>query len=385
MRNIYEIISEQKARVEMKITSYDLDYTINHLMNQEELYSIQEGLGESLKNLGKKVVEFIKKLIGKIKEMINKVLDFFRKTDDVAEELENQIKEANESADKGKEKKSEDDNDEEKEPEPTKGQLKAEEVKNKLNQKAQREKQERSEEDKEKVDKSAKDIVDKRNDKRGYEPYRQRQRQLDASRAAEKMMKNKKERDIEKRTTHYGGEMKISGLEEVLQKSNTRITIPKFPRLMQIYPTIERVFDDIIDEATKKMNNDDFTVAKLNEFIENETIYAGALEKLNFKTIETTVSKMSNEIYLYIKKGMTEVKFLKKLEGHMEEELRLLIKNVENNKEFTERTEAVVSRAANVIGTLCNKYITAIGRVRGICINIARRETSAYCAAVKQQ
>ena len=73
MRNIYDIISEQKSEIDSKIISYELDFfNISYINNQY----IQEGFGDNIKEAGKKVIEFIKAVIAKIKEMVRKMIDF---------------------------------------------------------------------------------------------------------------------------------------------------------------------------------------------------------------------------------------------------------------------------------------------------------------------
>ena len=62
MRNIYDIIEEQKALVEINIAKYDLDYVTNYLSESSENYYLEEGLGEGIKNAANKVVEIIKKI-----------------------------------------------------------------------------------------------------------------------------------------------------------------------------------------------------------------------------------------------------------------------------------------------------------------------------------
>lgn len=80
MKNIYNIITEQKAFVDFNISKYDLEYTISQFENND--YYLQEGLGESIQNAGRKVIEFIKKIISKIRDMVRAVINIFRKNND---------------------------------------------------------------------------------------------------------------------------------------------------------------------------------------------------------------------------------------------------------------------------------------------------------------
>lgn len=93
MKNIYNIITEQKAFVDFNISKYDLEYTISQFENNE--YYIQEGLGESIQNAGRKVIEFIKKIISKIRDMVRAVINIFRKNNDPIKKLEAKIDMAN--------------------------------------------------------------------------------------------------------------------------------------------------------------------------------------------------------------------------------------------------------------------------------------------------
>ena len=74
MRNIYDIIAEQKAIIDVNMASYDLDYTISHMANND--YYMQEGIGDSIKNAAAKVIEFIKKVMEKIRELIRRMIGF---------------------------------------------------------------------------------------------------------------------------------------------------------------------------------------------------------------------------------------------------------------------------------------------------------------------
>lgn len=76
MRNIYDIITEQKAIVDVNIASYDLEYTANHMIDND--CYLQEGLGDNVRNIAQKVIEFIKTIINKIKELVNKAIGYFK-------------------------------------------------------------------------------------------------------------------------------------------------------------------------------------------------------------------------------------------------------------------------------------------------------------------
>jgi hypothetical protein len=73
MKNIYDIISEQKYVVDVNIASYDLEYVATCFNKNEYL---QEGVGETVKNVAKKVIEFIETMIRKIKELVKKIINY---------------------------------------------------------------------------------------------------------------------------------------------------------------------------------------------------------------------------------------------------------------------------------------------------------------------
>ena len=72
MRNIYDIIAEQKSMVDINLLSLELKYI------SEDYEIIQEGLGEGIKKIINSIVEFIKKMIRKVKEFISKITGYFR-------------------------------------------------------------------------------------------------------------------------------------------------------------------------------------------------------------------------------------------------------------------------------------------------------------------
>lgn len=91
MRNIYDIITEQKIVIDINMSSYDMEYTINQLYEQCDLYCVQEGVGEGIKNVANKIIEFIKSIIRKIRELIQKVINFFAAKKDVVKKMDKEI------------------------------------------------------------------------------------------------------------------------------------------------------------------------------------------------------------------------------------------------------------------------------------------------------
>lgn len=55
MRNIYDIIAEQKSMVDINLLSLELKYI------SEDYEFIQEGFGEGIKKIINSIIEFIKK------------------------------------------------------------------------------------------------------------------------------------------------------------------------------------------------------------------------------------------------------------------------------------------------------------------------------------
>lgn len=68
MRNIYEIIEEQKHMADVNIAFYELEH-----INESYIY-LTEGSGGGIV---KKVIDFIKTIMRKIKELVQKVISLF--------------------------------------------------------------------------------------------------------------------------------------------------------------------------------------------------------------------------------------------------------------------------------------------------------------------
>ena len=77
MRSIQDIISEQKALVDIHIASYELSYINEHFMSNQDNYYLSEGFGETVKKAKDAVVKFIKAVIQKIKDFVKKCVGSF--------------------------------------------------------------------------------------------------------------------------------------------------------------------------------------------------------------------------------------------------------------------------------------------------------------------
>ncbi len=98
MRNIYDIIREQKVLVDLNIMKYDRYYTNDFVIANEQTLYIQEGFGEKVSKTVKKVIEFIKNIIKKIGEIVKRVFDYFRGESNVVKDAEDDIKTINKLA-----------------------------------------------------------------------------------------------------------------------------------------------------------------------------------------------------------------------------------------------------------------------------------------------
>ena len=91
MRNIYDIIAEQKSMVDINLLSLELKYI------SEDYEFIQEGFGEGIKKIINSIIEFIKKIIRKVKEFVSKITGYFRNDRDYVKEADALIKEVNQN------------------------------------------------------------------------------------------------------------------------------------------------------------------------------------------------------------------------------------------------------------------------------------------------
>ena len=90
MRNIYDIINEQRTNVELDLMKHDMNYTLAYFSNNTYLCE------STVSDLFKKIIEFIKSVINKMREITKKLISILFGTNSGrkrVEELERQIAE----------------------------------------------------------------------------------------------------------------------------------------------------------------------------------------------------------------------------------------------------------------------------------------------------
>lgn len=90
MKNIYDIINEQRTNVELDLMKHDMNYTLAYFSNNTYLCE------STVSDLFKKIIEFIKSVINKMREIIKKLIAILFGTNSGrkrVEELERQIAE----------------------------------------------------------------------------------------------------------------------------------------------------------------------------------------------------------------------------------------------------------------------------------------------------
>jgi len=358
MKNIYDIIAEQKAIVDVNIATYDLNYTISQFSDYHDF--VQEGFGEAVKNVAKSVVEFIKKIIEKIKELVKKVVGFFSPSSGktIEEDLNKKIEDHNE---------------------------KLEKIKDGI----------------QKMDDEAKKAMDEMD--KAAEKNRQRAAKAEKARAEheERMRKyddeiKKKEEEIESRQRP---QVKVNDLYELLSKSFLEIECERFGPMKHKSEFIESLpnkFDKLYADGCKELREKGsiplFRVQAIEELFygdENDDIMNCMREYFGDDGITTKfkVYKRADEIYTYIHYHKDYIKIFKKTEDVMTKRFKSIIQMIESGKydgtEDERHAKLLCSysqMACNVAALIINYLVQSTMRAFNICTKIARDATGDYCS-----
>ena len=318
MRNIYDIIAEQKAIVDINIASYDLNHTNNHLISND--YYLQEGIGEAIKKGAGKVVELIKTIIRKIKELVSNVIGFFKKTNNEVESMEKQIKDAaNAVGSSGA------------------ANVAADGAVNK-----------------------AKQLQTKKAVKTPQGPSTKVDGLLDVLKSSPLELEMGSYQPLE-------NFVKLT--EDIFNSVDARIV-----------ESIEddsdlSVFDSYVaDDVFKERGIDEFSVKLCLQHYYEKSIFTKAPDKKS----NIKVSWNADTIYGYAKNGAKSVQHFKKLEKEAEDSLNKLIRTVTSNPDQS-RAEALVTRAANIISAAVNYFSRTVTKATSQYIAVCRRVTNDYC------
>lgn len=380
MRNIYDIIAEQKSVVDIDMASYDLNYTISHMANND--YYMQEGLGESIGNLIKKVIAFIKSLLQKIKELIKGVINFFTGNKDKVRKMNQEIADANagnfggggSGGGEGGNEKNVDD---------TINNLKNETEKLRKENEERRAKRQKEQEEREKE-------------------AELKQQKREAERKA-KEQENEKRKQSELK--------KASDIKFVIENSNTRITTTFFPPLERKTDLANKFFkamnataselvskhivdDDIlvstvIDRTFKGLGGLSGTAGKdanLEQRIRLEINENDKTER------EYYISTLAKNIISYLEGGDEAIKYLQGQEKVASDNLNKLLRYLEqaersgglsNGDEDIQQRVRMINAASSLIGQFVNIICRSIATSNQKSLQIAEKAKNDYIAAVK--
>ena len=334
MRNIYDIIAEQKAVVDVNMAKYDLDYVVE-TFNDYDFY-VQEGLGD----LGKKVIAFIKSIIEKIKDLIRKVINFFTGRGNREKQLNDIIEDANgggggEPADSPK-------------PETKKGGNEKEDHKDRI---------------KEKLKSQGVDIKDKKD-----EPKQKPQ----PSKPPQKKVKN-----IDELLHSSKQKVKMHVWTSLRQKMNFAILFinkigEAIRTCVQKDVTNTQVFTDLVIDKVFRGAGDVQGSIPIEERIRLE-LGEGRDDELH----EYTVSVIADITLEYIRETDSAIKLLQQAERASESELNKMIQQANANGEDDKKLN-IIRTAANMVAIVARVISTGIVKAYNEHNSLATRIAKEY-------
>lgn len=350
MRNIYDIIEEQKAIVDVNIASYDLIYVTEHFINHQENYYLQEGVGEGIKKAANMVADIIKKIIKGIRELINKVVGFFTGRKNDVEKLEQKIQDAN----NGK---------------VTKPEEQEEKPKDKVEQKKEeiRQRVEKKEEPK---------VMDAETKARISEKAKKRSASL------LDVLKNSKQKVSVRYFAKLDKKMDLSNLffKNVGNVANEMVSKHVFNKDILVMHIIDKTF-----RGRGSFDSNSGSAMEITKRIELE------IGEDNHDPREYYVSVLADEIYGYLKRTDDAIKYLKGQEKSATDALNKLLKYVEgginqlNTNEGSEKQNnaiGMIKAASGSISEFVNVMCRSITRGYTTSFQIAKKVTDDYAATM---
>ena len=359
MRNIYDIIEEQKALAEINIAKYDLDYVTSYLSESSENYYLEEGLGEGIKNAANKVVEIIKKIINKIKEMFRKVINWLTGKKDTKAKLNKEIQDINNgkaSSDNTEEK--DDGNDEE-------------DWKNLSREEILRRRKLRN--------------AQKKREKNAGKPIT-----ISAETPAEKKAKAQAKIDQEKarRTASKNAYKMLDDIEAVMKACKGQVKMQTFMKL-EDYKGLNLRFFRTLDPAEREIiKGTEFEIIRgriINDTFKraqhaDERTIAGYIRNELFgdshNEIEGYISVFADKVMVYLDNGQGVIDDLKSYEKSAIDSLNKLMVHAERAKD--DKAIRSISSLSSMVGEYASNMLSAITKSKNIADAIAKKAVEMY-------
>ena len=319
MRNIYDIIAEQKAIIDINIASYEMNYLNEYFTNNNDDLYIQEGIGDTLKNLAAKVIQFIKAVINKIKEIAHKLINWITGKKDTVKKLNDEINEANMAAGGGG---GEGSSNNDKQPKDSKKDNDEDDGLEEIREKIKKQKEE--------------------NEKYKKEAERKQKEREEAKR------KQKEQEEAERKERKDKAMKKLNNIEEVLKECKTKAKFVPFTTLdnkvnlaKKFFNNMERVSQDLI---SKNIINDDILIREVIDktftgpggFDTNSGSAMEISKRIDLELVESSdtpiesyISVHADKIYDYISKGDQAIKYIQGQEKTAVNNLNKLLRYVE--------------------------------------------------------
>ena len=378
MKNIYNIISEQQAIVNVNISSYDLDYTIKSLDNDN--FYLSEGVGENIKNAIDKIIAFAKNMINKIKELIARVIRYITGGNrDKVVALNKKVEAANNGGG---------------------GETKIDDSISNIRK--------ASEESRKETERIKKERA-----------KREREREEEKRRNEKERMKKEQQREQERRKNIKNDYKKASNVHEVVKNSNLEIETEYFPPLekkIELTNKFFDVFDRTRQEFGKKRIVDyDIFVGTVVDRTFNGSVadkivvnydrgdtFAADLEKrirlyVNERKDARTyfISTISDCILSYLDNGAEAVKYLQGKEKAVVDELNKMIRELEDIKNGRTNLSAngegssvqpmylMVKEAISLVGTFTNIMVRLVVSSNQKAFELANKAVDHYVEQVR--
>jgi hypothetical protein len=356
MKNIYEIISEQKEIVDTKLLQYDLDYVANYLIESQEEYYLEESVGESIKNASQKVIEFIKTLIKKIKEMFTKVINWFLGKKDTKAKLNKKIEDINNGTDSKETKTDEED------------------WKNLSREEILKRRKERKEQEKRKKDAGKSYTVNAFTDEE-----------------KKAMAREKKEKEKARRKASKAAYKQLDDIEAVMKACKGQVKMQVFGKLSdysalgdRFYTSIRPVEREITDgkeyySILSRIYRDTFKRIESMSGNMDDSIPRAIKHELfgdDHREITNYISVFADKVMEYLNDGDKVVSNLKKYEQNSIDSLNKLLIQAQRSNDG--KAIQSIRGISTKIGEFSNQLLSSIAASRNIADNIANKAVEMY-------